>query len=396
MTFWRSLSGEVLVELITADPAGSLAAIAQMGLPIRQVLPEGELTLSFRIRRQNLKALNGLAVKRGEKLTIQRYLGLYYTFRSLFRRRLLLMGVSLLLLSALLIPTRILFFRVTGNSRIPAGEILAAAEDCGLRFGVNRRGLRSEKIKNSLLSIIPELKWVGVNTYGCVAEIRVAEKPPSVPMEQQANGLSHLAAARDGVIQDVTVTRGTALCAPGQTVTQGEILISGLMDCGITQKATVAQGEVTALTSRSFFAVTPENRLVRDGLPKKVTRWSLVLGKKRIKLWIGSGIWGTECDRMYQEYQLTLPGGFRLPVALAADRFCISPLREEAVPETEAGALLRILSESSLKADMLAGMIQKKQEALSHTTGRYCLTGAYTCREVISRRIWEQIGDTNE
>ena len=273
---------------------------------------------------------------------------------------------------------------------------MAAAEDCGLRFGVNRRGLRSEKIKNSLLSIIPELKWVGVNTYGCVAEIRVAEKPPSVPMEQQTNGLSHLAAARDGVIQDVTVTRGTALCAPGQTVTQGEILISGLMDCGITQKATVAQGEVTALTSRSFFAVTPENRLARDCLPKKVTRWSLLLGKKRIKLWIGSGIWGTECDRMYQEYQLTLPGGFRLPVALAADRFCISPLREEAVPEAEAGALLRILSESSLKADMLAGMIQKKQEALSHTAGGYCLTGVYACREVISRRIWEQIGDTNE
>ena len=54
MTFWRSLSGEVLVELVTADPAGSLAAIAQMGLPIRQVLPVGELTLSFRIRRQDL------------------------------------------------------------------------------------------------------------------------------------------------------------------------------------------------------------------------------------------------------------------------------------------------------------------------------------------------------
>ena len=121
MTFWRSLSGEVLVELVTADPAGSLAAIAQMGLPIRQVLPVGELTLSFRIRRQDLKAMNGLAVKRGEKLTVQRHLGLYYTFRSLVRRRLLLVGVSLLLLSALLIPTRILFFRVTGNSRIPAG-----------------------------------------------------------------------------------------------------------------------------------------------------------------------------------------------------------------------------------------------------------------------------------
>ena len=396
MTFWRSLSGEVLVKLVTADPAGALAAIARTGLPIRQVLPEEELTLSFRVRRQDLKAMNGLAVKRGEKLTVQRYLGLYYALRGLSHRKLLLAGVSLLLLAALLIPTRILFFRVTGNSRVPDGEIIAAAEKNGLRFGVSRRSVRSEKIKNSLLSSIPELKWVGVNTYGCVAEIRVAEKPIQVPMEPDSRGLSHLVAALDGVITDVTVTRGTALCTPGQTVTQGEILISGLMDCGIIQKATTAQGEVTAVTSRSFSAVTPENRLIRDAATKKVTRWSLVLGKKRIKLWIGSGIWGTECDRMYQEYPLTLPGGFRLPVALAADRFCVSPLREEEVPEAEAGDFLCTFVEGSLKADMLAGVIQEKQETLSHTAGRYSLTGSYSCREVISRRVWEQIGDTNE
>ena len=396
MTFWRSLSGEVLVELMTADPAGSLAAIAQAGLSIRQVLPQEELILSFRARRQDLNALERLTAKRGEKLTVLRHLGLYYTLRSLFHRKLLLMGVSLLLLSALLIPTRILFFRVTGNNRVPDGAILAAANDCGLRFGVNRRSLRSEKIKNSLLSTIPELKWVGVNTYGCVAEIRVAEKPLSVPIEPEPDGLSHLAAARDGVVQNVTVTRGTALCAPGQTVTQGEILISGLMDCGITQKATTAQGEVTALTSRSFAAVTPENRLVRCDTEKKVTRWSLVLGKKRIKLWIGSGIWGTECDRMYQEYPLTLPGGFRLPVVLAADRFYVSPLREDEVPEVEAETQLCAFAEASLKGAMLAGVILEKQETLSHIAGEYFLTGTYSCQEVISRRVWEQIGDTNE
>ena len=396
MNFWRSLDGEIQVELVTADPAGALAAIAQTGIPIRRVLPQEELTLSFQARRRDMKTLGRLAAKRGEKLTIHKQLGLYYTLQRLCCRKLLLIGLPFLVFLSLLIPTRVLFFRVTGNSRIPTGEILAAAEDCGLRFGVSRRGVRSEKIKNSLLSTIPELKWVGVNTYGCVAEIRVAEKPLSVLMEPDGKGLCHLIAASDGVITDITVTRGTALCTPGQAVSKGEILISGLMDCGITQKATVAQGEVTALTNRSFSAVTPENRLVPDGLPEKITHWSLVLGKKRIKLWIGSGIWGTGCDRMYQEYPLTLPGGFRLPVALAADRFCVSPLREEAVPEAEAGAMLRAFAESSLKADMLAGVIQKKQEALSHTSGRYCLAGAYSCREVISRRAWEQIGDTNE
>ena len=396
MNFWRSLDGEIQVELVTADPAGALAAIAKAGIPIRQVLPQEELTLSFRVRRRDLKRLNRLAAKRGEKLTALKKLGLYYVIRGLLHRKLLLAGVSLLLLLAFLIPTRVLFFRVTGNSRIPAREILAAAENCGLRFGVSRRGVRSEKIKNSLLSTIPELKWVGVNTYGCVAEIRVAEKSVTVPMEPDGKGLCHLVAARDGVVTDVTVTRGTALCVSGQSVTEGETLISGLMDCGITQKATTAQGEVTALTNRTFSAVTPDNRLIREDATKKVTRWSLVLGKKRIKLWIGSGIWGTECDRMYQEYPLTLPGGFRLPVALAADRFHVSPLREEEVLEADTEVQLQAFAEDSLKSAMLAGAIQEKQETLSHIAGRYSLMGEYLCQEVISRRVWEQIGDTNE
>ena len=34
MTFWRSLSGEVLVELITAEPAGRIEAIDKTGLTL--------------------------------------------------------------------------------------------------------------------------------------------------------------------------------------------------------------------------------------------------------------------------------------------------------------------------------------------------------------------------
>ena len=47
MNFWRSLAGEVAVELLTADPAGVLEAIAVQNIPLYQVQPAGELTVSF-------------------------------------------------------------------------------------------------------------------------------------------------------------------------------------------------------------------------------------------------------------------------------------------------------------------------------------------------------------
>ncbi len=396
MNIWHSLEGRVEVELLTADPSGALEAIVREGIPVTNVLPEKELTLSFQIRRVHLVKLSALTLRRGEKLTIQKKLGLYYLFRRFFQRKLLLIGACFLLLFAVLLPSRIFFLRVSGNDNVPSQKILAEAEAQGLHFGASRRKIRSEKIKNGLLAAIPELKWVGVNTYGCVAQIVVAEKEAEQEGESPRTGVGHLVSGWDGVVESITVTNGTAMCRPGEAVSKGQILISGNMDCGIVQKSIVAQGEVTAVTKRKLSAVTPECRLARSTPPKKQVRWSLLLGKKRIKLWIGSGIWDSRCGRMYKEYPLTLPGGFALPVSMAVDEVTQSTVSEETIPEAEAQSQNSAFAEAYLKEIMLAGAVAQRQEHLTQSGGCFRLAGDYLCREVISRRQWEQIGDTNE
>ena len=162
MKLWTSLTGLIQAELLTADPAGALRAIADAGIALRDVTPEGELCLRFSVARPSYGRLLRLTRRRGETLTILGRTGLYWRFRALAGRPVLLAGLALLLCAQILIPTRIFFVRVSGNQRVPARQILAAAESCGLRFGAYRRALRSEAIKNSLLSAIPELKWAGV------------------------------------------------------------------------------------------------------------------------------------------------------------------------------------------------------------------------------------------
>ena len=88
-------------------------------------------------------------------------------------RPVLLAGLGILFLLAMYLPSRVLFIRVEGNMQIPDRQILAAAEECGIRFGASRREVRSEKVKNALLSSVPQLQWAGVNTAGCVATISV-------------------------------------------------------------------------------------------------------------------------------------------------------------------------------------------------------------------------------
>ena len=119
----------------------------------------------------------------------------------------------------------------------------------------------------------------------------------------------------------------------------------------------------------------------------------MILGKKRIKLWFGSGIWDTECGRMYREYPLCLPGGFCLPVTLAAEELTVSDLWEERISPEEAQSQLHSFAKDTLLAEMLGGTLQKSTETLSRERGAYLLTGLYSCREVISHTQWEQIGD---
>lgn len=396
MNIWSSLSGELEAELLTADLLGSLRAIAQEGISLSRVLPAGELSISFRLRRGDYRKLRRLCRRRGEKLTLRHRLGIYWHLKALGKRPVLVVGLALFLATALWLPTRVFFFRVEGNERLSQGEILAAAENCGMTFGSSREKIRSEKIKNRLLSQLPELKWAGINTHGCVAVIRVAEKPERSAMEPGNTGICHIVASRDGLVTALTATAGTPLCSPGQGVVKGQVLISGLTDCGIAVKAQAAQGEVTALTTRTIRAVTPENQALRGASQKKIIRRSLILGKKRIKLWIGSGIWDAECGRMYREYPLILPGGFRLPVALAEDTLTVYPLQETSVSEEAANAQLQAYADQALSQEMLGGSVRRRKESLTLDQGVYFLEGSYSCQEVISRPKWEQIGDTYE
>lgn len=396
MKLWTSLTGLIQAELLTADPAGALCAIADAGIALRDVTPEGELCLRFSVARPSYGRLLRLTRRRGETLTILGRTGLYWRFRALAGRPVLLAGLALLLCAQILIPTRIFFVRVSGNQRVPARQILAAAESCGLRFGANRRALRSEAIKNSLLSAIPELKWAGVNTSGCVAVISVAEKQPAVPAEPAQTGVASVIAARDGVIKSLLCTRGTPLVKPGQAVTKGQVLISGYTDCGKTVLAQRAQGEIMAYTHRDFQVYAPKYCFQKAGEAKIIRRWSLILGKKRIKLWFGSGILGMECGRMYREYPLTLPGGFVLPVRMAVDCYKVCELSEQGLPEESAYTQMQHFARTYLPGAMTAGTVLDASETFAPEEGAYVLSGSYSCLESIGRSRREETGETNE
>ncbi len=394
MTGIRSIVGALEVELTSAGLEYTLTAVNEEGIEISRLHRMSELACRFCIDRRSHAKLQKICEKRGDSLRILRRLGLFWTGKAILGRPVLLAGAVFLLAITIFLPSRVLFVRVDGNQSVPEKQILAAAEECGICFGASRRDVRSERVKNALLSAVPGLQWAGVNTSGCVATISVRERADSRE-ETEAYQVSRIVAARDGYILSGTVTQGTGLFSVGQTVKAGQTLISGYTDCGICIQASRAQGEVWAQTNREIAAVTPSSCVQRRGVQDVKRKISLLYRKKRINLWKDSGISGSSCGRMYKEYYITLPGGFSLPIALCVEVYTIYECSSTEASQEYTEYSLSEFARQYLMQQMIAGQIRSAEEAVTLEDGIYRLTGVYTCIEMIGREQREQIGDTN-
>lgn len=389
MGILNSFSGMVRMELTSADMGGLLTAINSANIPVFETVQTGDLSASIIIFRSDYSRLTKILEKRGEYGKLQKRKGFYWTGKLLARRPLLIVGVLILLTLSVYLPTRILFIQVEGNLSVPSAMVLNYAEECGVHFGASRALVRSERVKNALLASIPELQWVGVNTSGCVATISVRERTQAEPTEEK-NGVASIVASRDGVVQEITVTRGNAVCKVGQAVKAGEILVSGYTDCGIMIRATRAEAEVFAQTERQINVILPENYVQKAQVVDRKIKYGLLIGKKRINFYKDSGISVDSCDKMYSEYYLTLPGGFCLPIAVTVEEYLIYESNEAALSEQEALELLESFSQAYMQQQMISGrLLQWKQDTIL-SKDAYFMQADSVCFEMIGRTKSEE------
>lgn len=388
MDLWKSLVGMVRVEIICADISGFLSMAAEENVPLYEIEEIDPLTVQITIRRQDLKVIKKLIDRTGGEQHPIRKLGFFWRSVAILRRPVLMIGIICLLLSVLYLPGRIFFIKVEGNELLPDRLIIEKAEESGICFGTSRRAVRSEKVKNALLSAMPELQWAGVNTSGCVATICVREKTISDISSQSSGTVSSIIASRDGVIVSSTVLKGNPLCWVGQAVKEGQILVSGYTDCGITIQATRADAEILAQTQRFINAVTPLQGVKRDAVVQEETKYSLLVGKKLIKFYKDSGISHATCVKMYLEEYLTLPGGFQLPVALVTERWISYDTSVQQMDEPD---WLKKVASTYMQTQMVAGQILNEETTIDMQDGFCTLRGTYSCLEMIGQVKNEEI-----
>ena len=111
----------------------------------------------------------------------------------------------------------------------------------------------------------------------------------------------------------------------------------------------------------------------------------LNFGRKRIKLFGNSGISVQDCDKIINEKQLTLPGGYQLPLGVTVETY--RPYRpvKSILSEALAFEILQNAADRQVKLGMVAGQILQTEQQTQAYNGVYLLTQTTWCREMIAR-----------
>jgi len=378
------------VRIIAADPENVLTKLVEADIEIENLEWLDDLTVEIDVRHSDFSYAKGILQEKGFDIRIIRRKGLLWQIFALWKRPVLVTGAVLFIALALVLPGRIFFVEVEGNESLSDKLIIQYAENCGIGFAAKSTDVRSENVKNRLLADLPELQWLGVTTKGCVATIHVKERSTQDISPDGDDRISNIVAVQDGIITKMLVYSGNPLFQVGQTVKNGDILISGYTDCGLKTTAQQSEGEVYAHTLRSICAILPDSHQSRGQVLRKHTCYRLRIGKKVINLCNHSGIMDATCVKMYSEYYWTLPGGFQLPVSVIKVECSFHEAIAQAQDHENREWLLQY-ARNYLQSQMIAGEVLD-ESLIWNRFDDYCvLNGSYACHEMIGQVKYEEI-----
>ena len=314
------LQGQVLVRIECGCPERVLNLCGARGIPFWELTWESPVCLTLRAVGRDLPRLRQAAEDAGGSLHLCRSGGVPVFWRRLRRRYVLLAGAVLALVLMFGGNLVIWDFQVSGNDTVPTETILRALEDYGITVGSPGLHIDQETMRNHVLLALPEVSWLAVNVRGCVAHVQVVERhrPPEAA---DRSVVTNIVARRSGLITKVEALEGQAMVLPGATVTEGQLLISGVSETEhIGARFVHSMGAVWARTWYELSVNVPLLVTQPAAGSRSHSRWALDIGKHRIKFYGKGSITGVDCDKITYYKPFTLPGGLRLPLTLVQER----------------------------------------------------------------------------
>jgi len=210
--------------------------------------------------------------------------------------------------------------RVEGCSTLSEEEIARELSNAGLSVGKRWSDINKSAVETRVLVSSDKISWLNINRRGVVAYVSVVERVTHSE-EQEPVGYANVVAARDGIIEEITVKRGVAAVKVGDSVRAGQLLISGVIPTELGGGYCYAEGVVRGRYSDAVEVEIEGFDTVKEPISENIGSITVKIFGFDINIFKKYGNYTNECDIIEENRSITLFGK-RLPISVKYERVC--------------------------------------------------------------------------
>jgi len=225
MKLWNYFRGYVIIKIIGEYGERLLNQAAMNGLYLWDIKRSRDQELTAKIGVRDYVRLCRLTHKARCRVFIVERVGLFFLLNRLKRRKILLFGGALFIITLYILSSFIWIIDVNTDDELLKTSIVEELRELGIEAGTLKSSIEKRKVVDQVLNSHKDLAWAELQITGSKLIVNVVKK--ELPPELEHDTPCDIIASKDGIIEEVVALKGEAMVKPGDTVSAGDILISG-------------------------------------------------------------------------------------------------------------------------------------------------------------------------
>ncbi len=315
---WRYLSGFLTI-ILSGENAEKVLNLASKN---------GIYLWNLRCKKGNIIGNIGIKnfiklryIKRGIKCRIRiiEKRGLVFKTNKYIHRTGFFIGIFLFFSVIFILSNFIWIINIEGNYSIKSSEILSACKKINIYEGISKKKINTKYDAQRLMLQQKQISWCSLNIEGCVLTINLTEAEATDKDKRQ--NPSNLKSIVEGKIKKIDVTSGNTLVKVGDTVSKGELLVSGVIENLSSTQFVHSEGSIIAETKRTFSAEGKYTQNISLETGKCTTHYTTQFFNLKIPFFLGN----IKKEYNYNSNVKTLTlFDKKIPIKIASEQYLIT------------------------------------------------------------------------
>lgn len=285
-----------------------LNVLAANSVVFRNIKKQGEYFYITVLKKDFFK-LHKLRKNCGVKIKIIKKAGIPFILNKHKFRYGMVIGFAFFVLMLSFLSTRLWLIEINGNSAVSNAEIIYSINKLGIKTGMSMDKIDTDILKLKFVISGENIAWASFNRQGSVLEVNLSEFDNT----KIENTPSNLIAEYDAIIKKVDIQSGTSNVKIGDTVTKGQLLISGVDNYVNGSNFVTPIGKIIAEVRVTENINIPENYKSYEYDGKTVYRYNINIMGVKLPLYLGS-LKG-DYEKSYNNFQCKLFNG-KIPIEI--------------------------------------------------------------------------------